>query len=98
MIVKAEHCSLWPKNRKNEPETVSILIEWDEMSFFSLLNYWTCVAPLINSPNASWQGPVLGWLHVIEAYKATKTPLPVNLKVLLVLKTEISKIMAYICY
>ncbi|XP_022649269.1 cytosolic non-specific dipeptidase-like [Varroa jacobsoni] len=26
------------------------------------------------------KGPVLGWLHVIEAYKATKTPLPVNLK------------------
>ncbi|XP_003737454.1 cytosolic non-specific dipeptidase [Galendromus occidentalis] len=26
------------------------------------------------------KGPVLGWLHVIEAYNATKTPIPVNLK------------------
>lgn len=26
------------------------------------------------------KGPVLGWLHAIEAYQATNTPLPVNLK------------------
>lgn len=26
------------------------------------------------------KGPVLGWLHSIEAFNATKTPLPVNLK------------------
>lgn len=27
------------------------------------------------------KGPVLGWLHAISAYNATKTEIPINLKV-----------------